>query len=76
MLRDLIFLQSKCKNLIFFYIDCFFTPFIFSDIKRNLVVLPDLVDQSTYVDKDVLICFVLNDKTKSFSLIEKFYFTR
>jgi hypothetical protein len=76
MLRDPVFLHYNGERiLILFNIDCFFPSLIFSDFKGNLVILLYPVYQSAYVNKNVLICFVFNDKTKSLPLIEKFYFT-
>ncbi len=64
------------KTILFFSnIYCFFSSLVFCDVKRNLVVFADFVHQSAYVDKHILLAFIVDDETETFPFIEKFYFT-
>jgi hypothetical protein len=72
-------LETLCLNsfetkLVSSNIDCLLPPIVFSKIKRNLIVLANFVHQSTYVNKNVLLAFIIQDEAKTFSFIEKFYF--
>lgn len=65
--------SSKILDLL--HVDRFLTSFIFSDVIRNGIILAHLINQTAYVYKNILLTFVINDETKTFSLVEKFHFT-
>ena len=67
--------HSDKKRLVSSNVDSFFSSIVFGQIKGNLIIFPYFVHQSAYMNKNVLLAFIIQDETKTFSLIEKFYFT-
>ena len=51
------------------------TFFTFSYLKGNPVIFPDLVNEATLVNKDVLVVVIRYDETKTFRNVEEFYFS-
>lgn len=69
------FFNKYRSRLIFLHIDCFLPSLVLRDIERYLVVFTNFVYQPADMYKNVLLTFIIYNETKTFSFIEKFYFT-
>ena len=48
--------------------------FPFGDVKRHIVFFADLVDQTGYVNENILTTVYRGDESETFGLIEEFYY--
>ena len=74
-LHSFHFHPNKNKYLVSSNVDSFLPTIVFGQVKSNLIIFTDIVHQSAYVNEYVLLAFIIQDESKTFSLIEKFNFT-